>query len=293
MTKILLLGGTGFIGRSLLNRLEQKNSVKIMIHNSNLQTTAEKFKGNILMKNSFFNEIRENETIINLLGQLTTNESNFVESNIVGGINLLNSCLQKRIKKIILISSINVYGENLKRPSKENDPLKPKTSYGLIKMITEQMYEYFSKTNGINITILRLAGIYGTNQNKGFLSQIIKSTKDKTIVPVCYNQGNQQRDMLYIDDAIDCILNVVNNPNDGFNIFNISSGKRYSINKLISIIEKISKTKIVLKYSSKIPDEKCIWADNSKAKKILNFNPKIDIETGLKDTINQFFHQHK
>jgi len=289
MTKILLLGGTGFIGKSLLNRLEQKNSVKIMIHNSNLKTTAKKFKGNIFKKDSFFNEIHENETIINLLGQLSTNESDFIDLNIIGGINLLNSCLEKKIKKIFLISSINVYGENLKRPSKENDPLKPKTSYGVIKMITEQMYEYFSETYGIDITILRLAGIYGTNQNKGFLTQIIKSTKDKTIVPVCYNQGNQQRDILYIDDAIDCISNVVDNTNDGFNIFNISSGKRYSINELISIIEKISKTKIAVKYSTTIPDEKCIWADNVKAKKILNFNPKIDIETGLKSTIHHFF----
>lgn len=67
MTNILLLGGTGFIGNSLLNSLDRKNSVKIMIHNSNLQTNAEKFRGNIIVKDSFSNEIRNNETIINLL----------------------------------------------------------------------------------------------------------------------------------------------------------------------------------------------------------------------------------
>ena len=235
MTNILLLGGTGFLGKFLLKRLDQKNSVKVMIHDSDFQTSAEKFKGNILKKKSFFNEIRKDEIIINFLGQITANESDFIDLNIVGGINLLNSCLEKKIKKIILISTINVYGENLEQPSKENDSLKPKTTYGVVKMITEQMYEYFSKIHGIDIVILRLADIYGPNKKNGFLTQIINSLNDKTIVPVCYNDGKQQRDMLYIDDAIDCILNVINNPNHGFNSFNVSSGKRYSINELISI----------------------------------------------------------
>ena len=288
MTNILLLGGTGFLGKSLLKRLDQKNSVKVMIHDSDFYTSAEKFGGNILKKKSFFNEIRKNEIIINFLGQITPNESDFIDLNIIGGINLLNSCLEKKIKKIILISTINVYGENLKQPSKENDPLKPKTTYGIVKMITEQMYEYFSKMYGIDIVILRLADIYGPDKKNGFLTQIINSLNDKTIVPICYNNGKQQRDMLYIDDAIDCILNVINNPNHGFNSFNVSSGKRYSINELISKIEKTSKSKLTVNYSSEIPDEKCIWADNEKAKKFLKFEPKVDIEIGLKSTIDYF-----
>ncbi len=285
------MGGTGFIGKPLLRQLEQRNSVKLMVHQSDLQTTAKKFKGNILKKDSFINEIRENETIINLSGQLTENQSEYVDTNILGGINLLNSCVQKKIKQIILISSINVYGENLKQPSKENDPLKPKTTYGVVKMLTEQMYAHFSKIYGINITILRLADIYGPNKRNGFLTKTIKSIKDKTIIPVCYNQGKQQRDMLYIDDAIDCVSNAVDHQFNGFNTFNVSSGKRYSINELISIIKKISNRKIITKFSLEIPDERCIWADNTKAKKFLHFEPKIDIETGLKNTIDQFFNQ--
>ena len=288
MNKILLLGGTGFIGKVLLNKLEQYHSTKIMIQSTNLQTTAQKFKGDILNKKSFFDEIRNDETIINLLGQLTANESDCIKSNILGGLNLLNSCIDKKIRQIILISSINVYGENLKRSSKETDPSNPASNYGKIKMITEEMYKNFSETYGINVTVLRLAGIYGPNGNSGFLTQIIKSIKNKNIIPICYNNGEQQRDMLYIDDAIDCILNTLNSEPRGFNIFNISSGNRYSMNELISMIERISKEKISVKYSSEIPDEKCIWADNSKAKKLLKFNPKIKIETGLKHMISQF-----
>ena len=286
MTDILLLGGTGFLGTSLLRKLEKSNSVKLMIHNSDLDTSAQKFKGNIISKNSFINEIRDNETIINFLGQMTSNESDLINSNVIGGLNLLDSCINKKIKRIILISSINVYGENLEKPSKETDQLHPKTNYGFVKMITEKIYQHYSEINDINVTVLRLAGIYGPDKKTGFLNEIIRSAFDKKIIPVCYNKGNQQRDILFIDDAIDCIQNAINYVHDGFNIFNISSGNRYSVNDLVSKIENITNLKISMKYSSEVPDERCIWADNSKAKKFLNFKPRFDIDTGLKLTID-------
>ena len=285
MDNILILGGTGFIGKSLVSKLEKNNSLKIMIHNSELSTTANTFKGDILKKESFFNEIRENEIIINLLGQLTPNESDYINLNIFGGINLLDSCVEKKIKKIILISSINVYGENLDKPSTENDPLKPQTFYGLIKMITEQMYEYYAKTYGLSITILRLAGVYGPNKNNGFLSQIINSTKDNSIIPICYNSGQQQRDMIFVDDVIHCIIEIIKYNPEGFQLFNVSSGKRYSMNELISMVEELTKTKISIKNSSKIPDEKCIWADNTKINQFLKFKPEMGIKQGLQITI--------
>lgn len=286
MNKILILGGSGFIGNSLISKLEKTYSLKLMIHNSDVKTNSKKFKANILSKSSFIDEIDNDQIIINLLGQITTNESDFFSSNIVGGLNLLNSCIEKKIKRIILISSINVYGENLDRPSKENDTLFPKTMYGHVKMLTENLYKEFSEIYGINTTVLRFANIYGPTKKTGFLIKLIKSIKNKKIIPECYNDGNQQRDFLFIDDVIDCIENTINYKNDGFEIFNISSGMKYSMNTVISKIEKIANTKLNVKYNSKIPDEKCIWADNSKAKKLLGFESKFDIDSGLKSLIN-------
>ena len=205
MTNILLLGGTGFIGKSLLSELEQKNSIKMMIHNSDLETTAQKFKGNILSTDSFANQINDDQTIINLLGQTTSNESDFFTSNILGALNLLNSCIQKNIKGIILISTINVYGKNLGTSSKETDKLNPTTTYGVVKMITESIYKQFSEKYGINVTVLRFGNIYGPTKKTGFLNTIINSILDKTIIPICYNEGKQERDFLFLNDAIDSI----------------------------------------------------------------------------------------
>jgi len=117
---------------------------------------------------------------------------------------------------------------------------------------------------------------------------LINSTKDNKIIPECYNNGNQQRDILFIDDVINCIHNAITYEHDGFEIFNVSSGERYSMNDLISKIESITNTKLNIQYNSEVPDEKCIWADNSKAKQLLNFEPKFDIDLGLNLSINNF-----
>jgi nucleoside-diphosphate-sugar epimerase len=286
MTNILLLGGTGFIGKSLVSELTKKNSIKMMIHNSNLETSAQKFRGNILSTDSFINEIDDDQLIINLLGQTTSNESDFFTSNILGGLNLLNSCIQKKIKGIILISTINVYGENLERSSKETDQLNPKTTYGIVKMITENIYKQFSEKYGINVTVLRFANIYGPTKKTGFLNSIINSILDKKIIPLCYHKGKQERDLLFINDAIECIKNTIDYDHNGFQIFNISSGNKISINSLVLKIEEITNSKITLEYSSKIPDEHFIWADNTKARKLLDFQPKFDINSGLKSLID-------
>ena len=286
MTNILLLGGTGFIGKSLLSELEQKNSIKMMIHNSDLETTAQKFKGNILSTDSFANQINDDQTIINLLGQTTSNESDFFTSNILGALNLLNSCIQKNIKGIILISTINVYGKNLGTSSKETDKLNPTTTYGVVKMITESIYKQFSEKYGINVTVLRFGNIYGPTKKTGFLNTIINSILDKTIIPICYNEGKQERDFLFLNDAIDSIKKAINYDHNGFQIFNISSGNKISINSIVLKIEEITNSKIIMEYSSKITDEQFIWADNSKARKLLNFQPKFNINSGLKSLID-------
>lgn len=292
MDKLLLLGGTGFLGRSLLNNLEKKQSVKIMIHNLNFNTSAKKFKGDILKKNSFYKEITNNDTIINLIGQISPDVSNYINLNIVGGLNLLNSCINKKINRIILISSIHVYGENLQQASKETDPLKPKTQYGLIKMITEKIYQYFSDSHGVNVTILRLAGLYGPEKKIGFVTQLLKSVNDSTIHPILFNNGQQFRDLLHVDDAINGIIKAIDTPSKKYEIFNISSGRRYSIKNLASLIESISHKKIPIHYTPEIVDEKCIWANNSKAKKILKFKPKISLKEGIKSTLHFYMNNN-
>jgi len=285
MTKIILIGGSGFVGKSLLPKLLSENfHVKALVHKTKIEYPVEKFYGDISIQDSLNNQINDDDIIINLSGQYEDNLSKFIDTNIIGGLNLLNSCILKKNIRIILVSSISVYGENIERPSKEDDMPKPSTMYGLVKLATERMYLYYSKRYGLDITVLRLSTIYGPLKQTGYIVKLIKSIRNNQTT-VAYNNGQQIRDLLYVNDAIKGIIQVIKNPQSGFMIFNISSGEQYTVNTIIGIIEKLSNKKPSVTMSSQIPDERCLSADNSLAKKILGFLPETKIEDGLKATM--------
>ena len=186
----------------------------------------------------------------------------------------------KQVKDLILISTINLYGNNCETPSKETDIVQPSTLYSLVKSIKEKIYEYYSQNLNLNVTILRLSHIYGADKKIGIINNLISSLESSKSLKISHN-GNQARDFLYIDDAIQGIINAIEHPNQGFTIYNISSEEKISTNNLIEILEKNHTSKISYEKQNNFPDEKCIWESNQKAKKQINFSPKIKIEEGL------------
>lgn len=278
---IVIFGGTGYLGIPLVKSLQKQYDLKIMTHKTDVNLSVKQFSGDLLKIESFENILNENDIVINLVGQITSDYSKLVSSNIDGGLNLLNACIKKKIKKIILISSINVYGENLDRSSLETDSLKPETNYGHVKMLTELMYKHFSERYKIDITVLRLANLYGDNKKEGFVSKLLNSINSPKEKLKPHNFGNQQLDVLYISDAVQGIILALKTNLNGFNIINISLGMKYSIKEMIEMIERISKKKILVEYTEEKDAETCIWANNSKAKKLLNFEPKYSINEGF------------
>jgi UDP-glucose 4-epimerase len=281
MNKIVILGASGFLGKSLLTRLKKENfQIKSMIHSDDDEIKTEKVKGDILSKSFIESNLSKGDVVINLVGQYSGNMSHFISLNVIGGLNLLNSCVKKKVDRVILISTINVYGENILHPSKETDPTIAKVPYGMIKLITEKIYEHYSKTFGLDIVILRLSHVYGPDKKIGIISDLLNAAiKNKSYT--LFNNGKQLRDFLYVDDAIDGITQAVKLHKKGFSIFNISSGMKYSTKDLVRVIEKITNKKMKINLSPVIPDEKCIWADYSRARKILKFKPHVSIDKGL------------
>jgi nucleoside-diphosphate-sugar epimerase len=288
MSKIILLGGTGFLGKVLLSMLQKENFKTItLVHETNPDIITDIFSGDICKMGILDSQLDDDDIIINLIGQYEENLAKFVNTNVHGAFSILNSVSKKKNIKIILISSISVYGENLEHLSKEFDELHPKSIYGIVKLVTEKIFENYSIVNKTDTTILRMSTLYGPNKKTGHIVNLIKSINNH-VSTVAYNNGNQIRDLLFVNDAARGIIQSIKKPQKGFNIFNISSAKQYKILDIIKIIESISKKKLPVKFSDEIPDEKRLCADNSLAEENLDFIPKTSIEDGLKITIEHF-----
>lgn len=288
MKRIILLGGTGFIGKSLLPMLlQEKFQIKALLHNELSVANIEIFRGDICIPGLLDKQIKDNDIIINLIGQIENDLSKLINNSIIGSINLLNSCKKKKNITIIFASSIGIYGENSGILSKEFDIPKPNSQYGLVKLITEKLYESYSKLNGINVVILRFSTLYGPFKKTGYFSRLIQSIKTHEQL-IAYNNGMQKRDLLFIDDAARSIIQAIKNPVSGYVTCNISSGNQYTIEELIKLIEKISNKKLNVKFDNAIPDELCLSADNSLAKTMFQFTPRVKIEEGMSITIKHF-----
>ena len=209
MKRIVVFGGSGFVGKSLLEKLiDEKMDFIVAKNKSKINNKVKIFDGNLLDSNSFESKIKNNDIIINLAGQFKGNFSNFIDLNIKGGLNLLEACKKKKGIRIILISSVNVYGESNGKASKENQELKPQNIYGTIKVLTENLYQTYSKSYGMKITILRLANLYGINKKNGLMLNMINALEKNKVVTINH-LGNQERDYLYIDDAINGIIKTI------------------------------------------------------------------------------------
>lgn len=289
---VLILGGTGFIGKNVTQQLiKNGHNVTLIIHrNLTEYLTKNKenpklFFGDILNKNTIGDAFKNQDIVLNLVGQICTDLNLFYNINIIGAINILESCKENRIKNIVLISSSMIYGESGEKPSRESDPPNPMTTYSLTKLITENIYIHFAREYNFNLNILRLSNVYGLDKKNGIIHNII-SAMDKNQEIIIHNDGTQMRDYIYIDDVTDGIIKVVEKLPEGIEIFNISNSTKVSLLEIISIIEKHFCRKARVKFvQDKAYDEQCVWADNTKAKRIFNFSPKINMDEGIKNNI--------
>ncbi|KAF6245787.1 NAD-dependent epimerase/dehydratase family protein [Nitrosopumilus sp. b2] len=281
---IIILGSSGFLGRALISKLELKKiKFKGMVKQKN-KIKRKYFFGDITKENFLEKHISDNDIIINLIGQNNKDTSKLFEQNVKGAFNLLNSIIKKKNIKVIFASTIMLYNENVKNPSKESDTINPTTNYQIVKALTENIYHFYSKIFGIDVTVLRFSNVYGPNKKTGIISNCLKSIKKNKPITIDHN-GNQVRDFLYIDDAIESIIKSISSHTKGYNLLNISSGTGIQIKKIIGMIEDVSKKKIPVNFTSEKFDKKNLVANNIKAKKLIKFTPKTDIHEGLGQTI--------
>ena len=214
--KILILGGTGFIGYHLAKRAIKKNfKVTSISKNQPIKKRYLKDVNYIITDISNNNLLKKNikknfDYVVNLAGYVDHSDKNKVyKSHYLGCRNIANFFLKKKIKSFIQIGSSMEYGYQ-KSPQKEDSKCNPRSAYGKAKFLsTRYLLNLFQKKN-FPVTILRLYQVYGPYQDLNrFIPIVINSCKNNKNFPCSH--GKQYRDFLYIDDLINAIFTIFNN----------------------------------------------------------------------------------
>jgi nucleoside-diphosphate-sugar epimerase len=276
---IAVTGSSGFVGTQLVKELTKKNFNVIGIDL--------KEKIDITDRKSL-EKIPKFDVIVHLAGKSFIphsylNPQEFYYTNIVGTLNCLELC-RKYDSRMVLASSY-VYGRPQYLPIDENHPVHAHNPYSQSKIICEQLCEGYHRDFGIPIIIIRPFNIYGINQPGDYLiASIIKQIKNRNVV---VKDIRPRRDFVYLDDVVDAYICAVSYDKNDFDVFNISSGKSFSVEETISKIKTISSSEFEVVNLGEILD---VYGDNSKARKLLNWFPKIDFEEGLRKVILKEFH---
>lgn len=276
MVKVLVTGSSGFIGKQIVKKLS--HSQVVMDSNNSRRIDLQNRKQ--VMK------LRPVDLVIHLGGKTPQEElgwSEYFDNNVAGTLNVLEYCRQKKVKKLIYVSSY-VYGKPKYCPIDEDHPINPHNAYTESKYLGERLCKFYCNRSDLNLTILRPFNIFGKSMREGFLIanliNSVKTGKKLTIV-----NKDSKRDFLYVDDFVDLILKI-KDYDFKFEIFNVGSGIAHSFEDVIKKIEKLTSKKINIDYE----DDKEIFideirADISKIKDKIKWQPKVNFDDGLRKTL--------
>jgi UDP-glucuronate 4-epimerase len=308
MKRVLVTGGAGFIGSHLCQRLLQEGYDVVCLDNfdpfydpqikrrniEEIKATAGgdgfaliegdvRDKGlleKLLTRSSF-------DLVIHLAARAGVRPSIqqpllYEEVNVAGTLTLLEACRDVGVTNLIFGSSSSVYGRNTKVPFAEDDQLDAIISpYAVTKRVGELYCYAYHHLYDLNITCLRFFTVYGPRQRPEMaIHKFVRLIHDGERIPL-YGDGTARRDYTYIDDIIGGIMGAVQNLH-GYGIFNLGESQTVPLRKLISLIEKaLGKKAHVEELPDQPGDVPITYADITKARRLLGYDPKVGIEEGV------------
>jgi GDP-4-dehydro-6-deoxy-D-mannose reductase len=274
MAKILVTGANGFIGSHL---------IPVLMADGAEVFSVDIKEGDISNKSTWDNYPKA-EIVIHLAGKSFVPDSwndpsAFFKCNLLGTIESLNYC-RKYNASLIFLSSY-MYGNPTKQPIAEKTPLEANNPYALSKKLSEEACKFYSEHLGINVTVLRVFNVYGPGQPGNFLIPlIINQIKEGKFIRV--KDLEPKRDFVFVGDLVRAIC-LSAKLAKGYNVINIGSGKSYSVDEIISLIQELMGTALPV-YSSNERRKDEIFdtiSDISLARMIINWTPNWSIKEGL------------
>ena len=314
MKNLLVTGGAGFIGSHLVDRLLSSDIDQVTvvddfndfyepdIKRANIREHQKDPRYKLVEADirdsralaAIFNQNRF-DTIVHLAARAgvrpSLNEPQlYSETNINGTLNLLELARHHGIRQFVFGSSSSVYGINAKVPFSEDDAIRqPISPYAATKAAGELLCHTYSHLYGLRCICLRFFTVYGPRQRPDLaIHKFAKLITQHKPIPV-FGEGATRRDYTYVDDIIDGVMAAIAYDQSNYEVFNLGESRTVELNELIALLEKELGTKATIDRQPPQPgDVPQTFADISKARALLGYNPQTQIEVGLHRFVEWF-----
>lgn len=314
MRSILITGGAGFIGSHLVDKLLDEGdwqvtaiddfndfyepaikraNVALHLQHPNYRLS----EGDIRQRAALERVFAETkfDCIVHLAARAGVRPSLdqpllYSETNIEGTLNLLELAKQNDVKQFVFGSSSSVYGINAKVPFSEDDPIRqPISPYAATKAAGELICHTYTHLYGIRCVCLRFFTVYGPRQRPDLaIHKFARLISDGKPIPV-FGDGTTRRDYTYVDDIIAGVRAAIDYDQSNYEVINLGESRTVELRELISLIEKELDLPATIDRQSLQPgDVPQTFADITKARQLLGYNPQTQIESGIKRFVEWF-----
>jgi len=295
--RVLITGGAGFIGANLANRLvADGHHVRVLDDLSagdrqRLSPQVLFTRGDVKDRPKLWTLLQGVECVFHLAARVSVPESvlyprEYNDVNVGGTVSLMEAMRDVGVKRVVLASSATVYGEQSQQPLHEEMRPNPLAPYAVSKIAAEYYLFTLGALYGIEAVALRIFNAYGRWQaippsHAPVIPQFVKQALGGGSL-VIFGDGEQRRDFVYIDDVVEALIAAATAKDVDRQIINVGSGREVSINELARLVLRITGRKAnVIRNEQQSGGIRRMVADLRRAKALLGYEPKVDLETGL------------
>lgn len=307
-SKVLVTGGAGFIGSHLVDALLSRGAKVVVYDNFDEYYTGKEENIRHNLGNLNFKLLRADvldyevlsscmkgvDAVFHLAAQPGVRYS--MESpaktssvNVLGTLNVLRAAKEADVRRVVYASSSSVYGNPMYTPVDESHPLRPISIYGASKVAAELYCRVFHEQLGLPVVILRYFTVYGPRQRPDMAIYRWTEQMFEGRPLTIYGDGRQARDFTYVEDAVSATLRAAEVEGVEGEVLNVGGGRRVSVNEVVGILAKVAGAEVKLAYEpSRLGDVEATHADISKARRLLDFEPRTKLEDGLREFIKWY-----
>jgi UDP-glucuronate 4-epimerase len=314
MKNILITGGAGFIGSHLVDQLLAEGEWAVTVVDDFNDFYAPEIKRNNVrahQQNPAYNliesDIRDQSALAQVFNQThfdaivhlaaragvrpsLRDPQLYTETNINGTLNLLEQARKHSVTQFVFGSSSSVYGINAKVPFSEEDPIRqPISPYAATKAAGELLCHTYSHLYDLRLVCLRFFTVYGARQRPDLaIHKFTRLISERKPIPV-FGDGRTRRDYSYIDDIIAGVRAAIDFDQTNYEVINLGESRTVELNELISLLEQELGQKALIDSQALQPgDVPQTFADITKARRLLGYNPQTQIEDGIRKFVEWF-----